>query len=113
MNPFWKTLLTGFLGVALLFGGRYARVWMAPKAFIHNSTQQERTLRDRQTAMVRPNVDTVRPVTVRPDIVRPDIVRPDIVRPAQPSSYRPPIKPPPFYTPPIKPPSYHTYNSRY
>ena len=91
INVFWKTLLTGFLGIALIFGARYGRAWMNGPGTFYNNAQLERTLREREAAMVRSNFNTVRP--------------------APPSSYRAPVKPPPFYKPPIKPPSY-TYNSR-
>ena len=43
MNPFWKTLLAGFVGIALLFGGSYAKAWIANHTYrADRMTQAER-----------------------------------------------------------------------
>ena len=98
MNVFWKTLLGGFLCLALMVGARYAKAW-----FKYGNRGSELT----QAEQIRLKNEAIDRQLQRSYAQAPQTtyVAP---RPNLPPNHTAPIKPPPFYNPPIKPPNYNT-----
>ncbi len=95
MNVFWKTFLGGMLCIALLFGGRYAKAWIANHTY--RADRVERVERQRLD-YERQRLERERQMVAQTYYAAP--------RSSQSPSYGQPIKPPAFYTPPHRPPNY-------